>query len=338
MFSHHGHRTTLNTIQMKKTLLAVFLLLSTYLSFAQAPLLVHSNNKGLYVVHTVAPKENFYSIGRLYSISPKEIVAFNGVDMANGLSIGQKLMIPLMAGNFSQTTQKGLPVIYVVGDGEGLMKVSEKNNNVLLTNLRQWNNLSSDAVSKGQSLVVGYINATDQIPAVVVKTETPKQEVVAVKPEPKQEVPTQRVEKKPEPVVEKKQEQVAETKGPETKPVPTNVSNQQMAVGGAGYFKPQYDQQSKKYGSNKDLTVTSGVFKTASGWQDAKYYALIDNVEPGTIIRVVNPDNNKAVFAKVLGEMTGIRQNQGLDVRISNAAASALNVTDTDKFIVKVNY
>ena len=323
---------------MKKTLLAVFLLLSTYLSFAQAPLSVHSNSKGLYVVHTVAPKENFYSIGRLYSISPKEIVAFNGVDMANGLSIGQKLMIPLMAGNFSQTTQKGLPVIYVVGDGEGLMKVSEKNNNVLLTNLRQWNNLSSDAVSKGQSLVVGYINATGQIPAVVVKTETPKQEVVAVKPEPKQEVPTQIVEKKPEPVVEKKQEPVAEKKAPETKPVPTNVSNQQMAVGGAGYFKPQYDQQSKKYGSNKDLTVTSGVFKTASGWQDAKYYALIDNVEPGTIIRVVNPDNNKAVFAKVLGEMTGIRQNQGLDVRISNAAASALNVTDTDKFIVKVNY
>jgi hypothetical protein len=44
------------------------------------------------------------------------------------------------------------------------------------------------------------------------------------------------------------------------------------------------------------------------------------------------------VFAKVLGEMTGIRQNQGLEVRISNAAASALNISETDKFIVKVNY
>ena len=64
----------------------------------------------------------------------------------------------------------------------------------------------------------------------------------------------------------------------------------------------------------------------------------MDNIEPGTIIRVINPDNNKAIFAKVLGEMSGIRQNQGLEVRISNAAASALNVTETDKFIVKVNY
>jgi hypothetical protein len=111
-----------------------------------------------------------------------------------------------------------------------------------------------------------------------------------------------------------------------------------VAASGAGYFKGQYDQQSKKNSSNKDVTVTSGIFKTASGWQDSKYYALMDNVEPGTIIRVINPDNNKAVFAKVLGEMSGIRQNQGLEVRISNAAASALNVTDTDKFIVKVNY
>ena len=219
------------------------------------------------------------------------------------------------------------------------MRVSQKNNNVLLNNLRQWNNLSSDAVSKGQSIVVGYIAATGQTAAApVVKTEEPKQEVVVAKPEPKQTPPTQVVEKKPEPVVEKKPEQVVQTKATETRTAATNVSNIQAAISGAGYFKTHYDQQSKKYGSNKDLTVTSGIFKTASGWQDAKYYALMDNVEPGTIVRITNPDNNKAIFAKVLGEMSGLRQNQGLEVRISNAAASALNVSDTDKFIVKVSY
>jgi hypothetical protein len=323
---------------MKKTLLAVFLLLSAYLSFAQAPLQVHSNNKGLYVVHTVAPKENFYSIGRLYSISPKEIVAFNGVDMANGLAIGQKLMIPLLASNFSQSNQNGLPVVYVVGDGEGLMKVSQKNNNVSLSNLRQWNKLSTDAVSKGQSVVVGFVNATGQPAVAIAKTEAPKQQqTVSVKSEPQQVAQTQVVDKKPEPVVDKKPEQVVQAKISETKSS-SAAGNQQVAVGGAGYFKTHYDQQSKKYGSSKDLTVTSGIFKTASGWQDSKYYALMDNVEPGTIVRIINPDNNKAVFAKVLGEMSGIRQNQGLEVRISNAAASALSVTETDKFIVKVNY
>jgi hypothetical protein len=84
--------------------------------------------------------------------------------------------------------------------------------------------------------------------------------------------------------------------------------------------------------------ATAGIFKTASGWQDAKYYALMDRVEPGTIVRITNPTNNKAVYAKVLGEMSGIRQNAGYNIRMSNAAASALQISDTEKFIVRVNY
>jgi hypothetical protein len=61
-------------------------------------------------------------------------------------------------------------------------------------------------------------------------------------------------------------------------------------------------------------------------------------VAPGTIIKVTNPTNNKLVYAKVLGEMKGIRQNQGFELRISNAAASALEIAEQDKFSVKVNY
>jgi murein DD-endopeptidase MepM/ murein hydrolase activator NlpD len=191
---------------MKKSLLAVALLLSAYLSFAQAPLQVHSNEKGLYIIHTVTPKENFYSIGRLYSISPKDIEAFNGIDMSKGLSIGQALKVPLNATNFSQTTQKGVPVVYVVGPNEGLLKVSQKNNNVLLSNLRQWNNLSSDVVTGGKKLIVGYVTAAGQSSPAVAAKETPRQEVVANKPEP-QQTSTPKTE-----VVEKKSAQVAETK------------------------------------------------------------------------------------------------------------------------------
>ena len=323
---------------MKKYLLALFLIFSTYLSFAQNQLQVQSNEKGLYIMHTVSPKENFYSIGRLYSISPKDIAAFNSVDMSKGLSIGQTVMIPLNSSNFSQTTEKGLPVYYKVGDKEGLLKISQKHNNVLLSNLREWNNLKSDVVSTGQKLIVGYVNATGQPQATVAKSEAPKQEPVVSKPAPPTtEAKSDVAEKKPEPIVEKKQDVITEPKKPQQN-TSSATTNQQVAVSGAGYFKGQFDQQSKKIGTNKDLTVTSSIFKTTSGWQDAKYYALMDNVEPGTIIRVSNPDNNKAIFAKVLGEMSGIRQNQGLEVRISNAAASALNVSDTDKFIVKVNY
>jgi hypothetical protein len=105
-----------------------------------------------------------------------------------------------------------------------------------------------------------------------------------------------------------------------------------------GYFKSSFEQQVKINPAIKNETVTSGIFKTISGWQDTKYYLLMDGVQPGTIIRIINPDNNKMVYAKVLGEMSGIRQNEGLNIRISNAAASALQIQEPDKFIVKVNY
>ena len=105
-----------------------------------------------------------------------------------------------------------------------------------------------------------------------------------------------------------------------------------------GYFKPQFEQQSKTTPAAKNETVTAGIFKTTTGWQDTKYYLLMDQLQPGTIVKIINPGNNKAIYAKVLGKMSGIRQNEGLDIRISNAAASMLEITEQDKFIVNVNY
>jgi hypothetical protein len=138
--------------------------------------------------------------------------------------------------------------------------------------------------------------------------------------------------KTPEPELQQKTE-------PEkiTKPAPATTQTSAKNSGG-GFFKSQFEEQSKTTIANKDQTATASIFKTASGWQDGKYYALIDGVDPGTIVQVSNPSNNKTIYAKVLGAMSGINQNKGLDVRISNAAANVLDINDTEKFIVKVNY
>lgn len=320
---------------MKKTLLLFVLLIVSYLGFAQNGLLVQSNEKGMYVTHTVSAKENFYSIGRTYAISPRDIAAFNGLDMANGLNIGQTLLIPLNATNFSQTEAKGTPVYYVVGEKEGLFRVSTKNNKVLMANLRKWNRLTSDNISQGQKLIVGYLQATG-VPSTNVAAATPApSETVVTRPQEQPSLPQSQPQAKP---VENKPEPVANQTQQAPERQTTTNANPQIAMGGAGYFKGQFEQQTKANYSNKDQAATASIFKTSSGWQDGKYYALMDNVEPGTIVRIVNPSNNKAIYAKVLGEMSGIRQNQGLEVRISNAAASALDITDTNKFIVKVNY
>lgn len=308
---------------MKKTTLLFCSLFFSILVFSQTDLVVQSNNKGLYVLHTVHPKDNFYSVGRLYAVPPKEIAAFNALDMAAGLSVGQTIMIPLTGANFSQSKSTGTPVYYVVGEKEGLYRVSLKNGKVLMASLRKWNRLSNDNISTGQKLIVGYLQAAPELTnqATTAKTETspPPRE-----PQPKAE----------EPVTQTPPKQVPATE-PKSTPPP---QKQAVVSGGAGYFKNQFDLQSKEHKTGRDATVTAGIFKTTSGWQDAKYYALLDKVEPGTIVQVVNPANSKSIYAKVLGEMSGIRQNQGLELRISNAAATALDIAEPDKFIVRVLY
>jgi LysM repeat protein len=309
---------------MKRILLLTFVSLLCSWTFAQEILTRH-NEKGMFVAHTVAPKENFYSLGRLYNIPPKDIAAFNNLEMERGLSVGQTVNVPLTATNFSQEKMTGHPVYYLVGEKEGLYRVSVNNNKVLMANLRKWNNLPSDGVSAGQKLIVGYLVSTDPNLANVNKPSVPEVKETIV-PEVKNEV-AKKEEEKPvqkQPAVERKPE-----------PKPTTVS---LNDGNGGYFKSDFDAQTKGQSLRKDDVITAGIFKTASGWQDAKYYALIDGVEPGTIIRIVNPNNNKAIYAKVLDKMTGIRQNQGYNVRISNAAATALAVSETEKFVVRVNY
>lgn len=320
---------------MKKFLFLTLVLLCGAVAFAQDDV-VRRGDKGLYLLHTVAAKENFYSLGRLYGTLPKEIAAYNNIEMEKGLSLGQTVNIPLNAANFSQEKMTGHPVYYVVGEKEGLYRVSVNNNKVLMANLRKWNNLQTDVVSVGQKLVVGYLLTGDAAaPATngVAKTTVPDVKTEVPKPEPKKEEPKTEVVKKPEEKPAQK-EAVAEKKPEPQRPVATAALNDNNG----GYFKSDFDAQTKAQPAKKDDMVTSGIFKTASGWQDAKYYALIDGVEPGTIIRVVNPNNNHAVYAKVLDKMTGIRQNQGYNVRISNAAATALGITDTEKFFVRVNY
>ncbi len=319
---------------MKKFLALTIVCLLCAGAFAQDDVVRHGD-KGLYLQHTVAPKENFYSLGRLYNIPPKEIAAFNALEMEKGLSVGQTINVPLSATNFSQEKTTGHPVYYTVGEKEGLYRVSVNNNKVLMASLRKWNNLQTDAISPGQKLVVGYLvsNEAAAQQTTVAKTTPPETKTEVPKPEPKKEEPKIDVAKKPEekpvvkePVVEKKPE------------LQRTVSTVAMTDNNGGYFKTDFDAQVKTQPVKKDDMATAGIFKTASGWQDAKYYALIDGVEPGTIIRVVNPNNNHAVYAKVLDRMTGIRQNQGYNVRISNAAATALGISDTEKFFVRVNY
>jgi LysM repeat protein len=325
---------------MKRFLFSLlFLFCAVFFSSAQkVELLIKKSDKGLYLEHKVKPKESFYALGRMYNIDPKLIASFNSLDYNKGLQIDQKLRIPLTDANFIQDGNKGTPVYYKVGNKESLDKISLNNNNVLKSNLRWWNNLSSEEVKSDTKLIVGFIQSPSMASITIAGKPISEQSVFHTEEQKNQDEGIREV-KKPEVKPEEKKPEPAVLKEEVKKPEPAVVKEEvKPVVADQGYFKNHFIQQTRSNPADKNETVTSGIFKTTSGWQDAKYYLLMDKVSPGTIVKVINPVNNKAVYAKVLGEMSGIRQNAGLDVRISNAAAAALEITELDKFIVKVNY
>lgn len=292
----------------------------------KSDLVVKSGDNGLYLVHKVAPKESFYAIGRLYNVSVKYLATYNKLDINKGLQIDQKIRVPLTDTNFSQKGNSGTPVYYKVDDEKELTKISAAYKNVSVESLKTWNDLPGDNAKKDTKLIIGFLHSKE-MPSITIKSK-PKVEEAVVKTEEKPIIPVANIEEK-KPVVK---EEVKKTE-----PV-VQEESKQIASAGEGYFKQSFDQQIKISPMSKNETVTAGIFKTTSGWNDAKYYLLIDGVQPGTIIKVINPENNKAVFAKVLGEMAGIRQNEGYNIRISNAAAAILQIQEQDKFIVKVSY
>lgn len=330
---------------MKQVLLFFFCTALVFLVNAQTgELIARSGSKGLYLEHKVSPKENFYSIGRAYNVNPKHIAAFNKLEMARGLSIGQVVEIPLSDTNLNRTTEEGARIYFKTEHTETVSKISAatKTSPELL---RKWNHLSGSTVNANSRIIIGYLvtNGLQNLAGVNSEKKETKETIPVVneqKKEPeivaeKKDTPS---EKAPANTVVAKQEEKKEVK---EMPVQTTQVISQTGdenLSGTGYFKAYFAQQVKTYPLSKEETVTSGIFKTTSGWTDGKYYALIDGVQPGTIIKIVNPTTDKTVYAKVLGELSSIRQNQGLTLRISNAAASTLGVTENDKFIVKINY
>jgi LysM repeat protein len=320
---------------MKKVIF-ILLALPLFVKAQEGSLTAEGTAGNLYLNHTAVAKENFYSIGRLYNISPKEIAPFNNLAMDKGFSIGQNLKIPLKAENFIQSNsvavgEAAVPVYHKVEAKETLYQLSTRFNKVPVASLKAWNNLQDDVVSPGQGLIIGYLKVKKDLSslsqnsvtmptvkseaaAVVVKEKEPAKKEIAPKPaEVKETVkaPVKVVEKKVEPMVKKD-------------PIVTRV--EEVAVSDeaeardfkGGIFKSLYSN-----GGN-EASGTAGVFKSTSGWEDGKYYCLHNAASQGTIIKITNKANGKFVYAKVLDVMPDLKQNNNLQIRISNAAADIL--------------
>ncbi|MEO7306765.1 MAG: LysM peptidoglycan-binding domain-containing protein [Ferruginibacter sp.] len=330
-----------------KKLFFLFLLAPLFTIAQDKSPIVEGVSPGLYITHKVAPKENYYSVGRIYNISPKDIAPFNNLQLESGLSLGQVIKIPLNSSNFFQSgtasaDETFVPVYYAVKGKEGLYRVALNHNDLPLETLKQWNNIKGDAVKNGTKLIIGYLKVKTELSGLAkngIGTSIGSTVVTTVKSEEKKptsaETVSVPVEKKEvvKPAVKESQKETvksaAETVAAEPKKTSSSKSN-------SGTFKNQYESQVKK-SETAEASGTAGVFKSSSGWTDKKYYCLHNSASQGTIIKITNPANGKFVFAKVLDLMPDIKQNEGLLIAISNAAADELGIA-AGNFNCSINY
>src|SRR5260221_1809294 len=349
---------------------AVLLLISFFfVKFARSQsheLLVQGQTGKLYLEHTVVAKENWYSVGRLYNITPKELTAFNQLTLGSPLTIGQKLEIPLTAVNFSQTGVKApaetlVPVYHIIQEKEWMYRVSVNHNKVPVPNLEKWNNVNKDQIHAGMHLIVGYLKVKTALsalataspaPAVattetktVMPTETKAAATGAATSEVSKTVntppateatsnPPAATSEQPAKVKEKEYLPVKEKESAPPAAAAKQLAAQTPAVSSShngSAFKGDFGE------SGKSATGQAGTFKSTSGWQDGKYYALMNNTPVGTIVRVGDPSTGKTIYAKVLGQLPDMKESAGLAIRISNAAAAELGEGE-GRFIVEVKY
>lgn len=317
---------------------------------AQDKLVVMGPASARYVIHTTNGKETLQHVSNQFGQSVSKLAAYNHISANTVLAKGTGVKIPLSNDLIVQKrNDNSAPLYHKIGKGDNLYRLSQMYNKVPLSSLKEWNNMKKDLVKSGQLIIIGFmVNAPAEAIVEAESKPEPKKDIIAVnteKPVISQPLEKARPEKKqlltpapqepvqPEKPKEQKKE-LTEIKEPAKKELPA-VTDYTPKEGDEGYFASAYalhvKDQMQQFRSGDAAT-----FKTISGWTDRKYYVLMNEVAPRTIVRVTGP-GNKSICAMVLGPLQETKGAAGLLLRLSNSAASALGIADA-KFTITVTY
>lgn len=321
-----------------------------------------------YINHTLQQGETLSALATQYSTNVGDIMRMNAMHADTKLVYGSVIKIP-SAKNVRTNTQNvkpvtqpqtGLPanvVKHTVVKGETLYSIS-KQYNVSVDQIKSWNRLTDNSAKLGSILIVGNsTTAETSKPATEVKrqrVETAAPSTTQLVVEPAQKKVTENKVSESitaiTPGVKENSEENTDIKinAGETAITPEAQQNNQaqtIAVdnnaepvsslsskNSEGYFADMFRKSRKQ----KHVSGISKTFKTASGWNDGKYYVLADDINPGTIVKL-KADNGNSVYAKVLWNMGDLKENNGINFRISNATAAALNES-SNAFNLDISY
>lgn len=301
-----------------------------------------------FVRHILKAGETLSLLAKQYNTNVGDIMRMNNMHADTKLVYGSAIKIPSNKKTKAEVQQplpdKTIKVVanknmvrHTVAKGETLYSIS-KQYNVSKEQIKAWNNLTDNSLKLGTNLIVGTSNSSQ--PADKTITETKRQRVETTQPIQTNNIiqPEQKTEIANNVIEETKVDNAdIKTTNETLNSKPENIANNTTANNvlpqGEGFFQ---DQFSGKIKHKKHVSGISKIFKTSSGWSDGKYYILADNINPGTVVKLI-ADNGKSVYAKVLWNMNDLKESNNVDFRVSNATAAALH-ENTDAFNLTVYY
>lgn len=328
-----------------------------------------------YTEHTLVEGETLSQLASKYKTTVGDIMRLNGMHADSKLVVGEKIKIP-SAGqtvvrpgdtkakpsstksrpDVTTTKPAAAPVTkkntsgaltHVVQPKETMYSISKKYG-ITVDQLQQWNYKKDYNLENGEVLAVnvnGIPEAvkkrkeiSEQKPVTAVPDQTPP---LIVKDTIKVDnVSTSKVEQQTSNDIKNETKEVAVKQEEKTTAAPPFVPEPKKdrpvtnaaSDGSDNFFAKNFSASGKPENANG----TAMIFKTASGWNDKKYYVLMNEAPSGSVVKI-SASNGNIVYAKVLWKLDDMKENKGLQFRISEAAAAALNVQG-DKFPLTVQY
>ncbi|WP_158828546.1 LysM peptidoglycan-binding domain-containing protein [Mucilaginibacter lacusdianchii] len=311
-------------MKLKNLLLVVPLSILTK-SLLAHPLLdsvgVENQNGKKVILHKLEPKDNYYSIGRRYSVAPGVIIQFNN---NASLRVGQVIKVPTEqafitvapvqqpaysqrnqpAQNNSLNTQQASstdPNVtqYKVSAGETLYAIARRFN-TRVEDIVSQNNLRSNSLTPGQMLLIK--SAPNSAAAAPVQ-----QSQVAVQP------PVSQAQSAIPP---------APRDSTTVSPDSTNTERRLPA---------------NRYGLSEKNEKGVATWMDDTGLDASKKLVLHRTAPVGTVIKITNPMTNRTTFAKVVGRFTDNESTKDVIIVMSKNTADAIGALDK-RFHVNISY
>jgi LysM repeat protein len=334
---------------MKNSLHLLFFLFLFIIFSSQASVLdslgVEKKNGKTFIKHKIDPKETIYALSRKYGVTVAEIKEANpGVDFAS-LNIGDIVYVPskntsekTTAAKPSEPVKQEAPVksqnaaagkTHKVQPKETLFALAKKYD-LSVDELKKANPELDKGLQVGMILEIPQKGVAQSTGAKSGKPEKLDVEDGPAKPQFKDDAPVKREEPKKDDVVKKEEPKKTEQSAPKAEPVAVKAEAKPEA---APVKRTSVPAEIPASNSKIEKIKESGMAEAApSRSEGPDFYALHKTAPVGTIIQVINEENNQTAFVRVVGT-----SNSAAIIQLSPKTLQRLNVKG-DKVKVVLSY